>query len=189
MNTSGLIALANGMRAYFAANSVAATVAAVGLTQRSRVINQGVGGGSRVVLMAGAIDASGALKSYAGGRLGKPKLTHTNPRPLALWERVSTISIWGVDLAKPQDEQAQLEATESLFEWVIRAAHNAVDPDTGDPVGLANIVWGDVMWTYPPGENAFGREMLVTFTHSAVLFDQKIDTTTPHGAVARNPTS
>lgn len=184
---SSLIALANGARAFFVAHSVSAVVTPVGQKQRFRVINQGPGGGSRVVFMPGAVDASGALKSYDGGSLMSPKINRVNPRPLVHWDRINTISVWGVNAASPQDEELQLAATEDLFEWVVRAVHNAVDPGTGSPVGLANVVWGDVMWTTPPMDGAFGKELLVTFRHNAVLFDTPIDTTTPQPSVARNP--
>lgn len=187
MNTSSLIALANGVRAYFVANGITAIVAPVGWRERAKITNQGPGGASRVCFIPGDFDASGAPKASRGGALVSPKHTHLNPRQLLGWDRACTVSVWGVDPAALSDEQAQIAATETLLELTIRAMHSAVDPDTQKNVGLADIRWGEATWTIPPLEQSFGREVLVSFVHRATFFDATIERTTPKPAVARNP--
>lgn len=189
MARSSLIALSDAVRAYFVATNVAANVPACGWKERGKQINQGPGGASRVIFMPGKYTGEpGPPKVLEGGRIGRAqRKTNLNPRELVSWDRVSTVSVWGVDAMRSDDEEAQIEATETLFECTVRAMHNSVDLVTGVPLGAGAIEWGDVFLVAPPTERGFGREMLVTFVHKAVFFDDEIDTAFPSAAVARNP--
>jgi hypothetical protein len=196
-NRSGLLGLARGMRAYFAAQEAVAGIVpsvVVGWTRRSRQDNQGAGGASRVVLIPGLFDATAsAPKSLQAGvidRSGEQNAVNLVPvlRALAWWHQAVTCCVWAVDPARPQEEEGQIAATEDLLELTIQALHNAVDPETGTPAGFANLEsFGEPVWTLPPGEAAFGRELVFPFTLDVPLFDQPIQVAYPSPAVARNP--
>lgn len=185
MHQSGLVVLADAVRVYFDANGVRATVAPVGLRYRSFSMNQGPGGGSRIVFIPGDFSGDAALKPIDEGELGDPlKRLGDNPRELVEWNRTVTISIWGVDASDVSDEQRQIEATENLLELVVRAVHNAVSPNTGYAIGAdrdenGSSTWGKVSRTYPPVENGFGCELLVRLRIKGPLFDAPAQIVTP----------
>lgn len=193
---SGLIALADGMRAYFAQQKVPAVVTPVGWKYRSFVLNQGPGGGSRVCLIPGKIDPSAGTppKVSEAGRFSQPHFGdagsgggYANPRRLANWERVVTLSVWAVDARDLRNDELQFAALEDLVEATYQAMHNAVDPVTGINVGLADVVLEDAVWVLPPAEIAFGRELVAYFRHFGPLFDAGDNVVTPKPAIARNP--
>lgn len=200
MNRSGLIALSDGVRAFFQANSVSASVPPVGWRYRSFQVNQGPGGGSRVCFIPGKIDptAPGVPKvldagqitqprqaGASGPKVGGPGVYAGNPRPLRWWHKVVTVSIWGVDISDPSNDELQLAATEDLFEATIQAMHHAVDPVSGSAVGLADIEITDAQWVLPPVEMAFGRELVLFIVQNGPLFDLPVETTTPQPAIIR----
>lgn len=198
---SGLVALADGMRAYFEAHQVAATIPPVGWRYRTWQINQGPGGGSRVCLIPGKIDptAPGPPKvldagqitqpwlSTPGPRLGGPSTGAGNPRPLRSWHKIVSLCVWGVDTTALDEDEKQLIAVENLFEWAIRAMHNAVDPVSGLNVGLADVELTETIWTKPPVDQAFGQEIVAYFIHHEPVFDVPIDVTTPKPGIERGP--
>lgn len=189
-NRSGLIALADGARAYFEANGVAAVIPPVGLKYRTFQINQGPGGGSRVVFIPGEYDGQLEPKAMRAGELRKPRHNATddiNPRELVWWRKSVTLSIWAVDTTNLASEQAQWAALEDLFESTVQAVHNARDPVSGLPVGLADVVWVNTTLNRTVIENSFGFELLVTLTHSGPLFDLPIEQAFPQPSVARVP--
>lgn len=192
-NTSGILALVRGVREYFDENDVSARVE-VGWTKRFRTDNQGPGGGNRVVFIPGEDAAQpGAPKILKGGVLDRnAPQNHVayNPRMRALaWgHEPLTVCVWALDPERPQDEEAQIEATEDLFELTLQGIHNAVDPRTGSNAGFANIEeWGPMAWTLPPGEQSFGRERTFTFVLLVPYFDKSMEVAFPMGAVTRNP--
>jgi hypothetical protein len=197
MNRSGLLGLVRGVRARFVANGIAAVVD-VGWNKRGRQTNQGPGGASRVVFMPGAMPdpSAGPQKAMRAGRIDRnaPQNHVTldpHLRALAWWHEEITVSVWGVDLSTPgssADEEKQIEATEALLESTMQAIHGAVDPDTGQPAGFASIEdWGESVWTVPPGENAFGREILFGLVLIVPLFDLPELVAYPQAGVTRNP--
>jgi hypothetical protein len=192
-NRSGLLGLKRGLAAFFVAQDISASVR-VGWTARSRQDNQGPGGASRVVLIPGDFDATtGAPRVQRAGRLDRDgPQNHVNLDPqlraLAWWHESVTCSVWGVDVERPKDEEAQIEATELLLEQTIQGLHNAVDPLTNTPAGFANLEdWGEPFWTLPPGEMAYGRELVFGFVLVVPLFDLPIDKGYPVPAVGRDP--
>lgn len=191
MIVDGLVALVAALGDYFTANKVAATVG-FGLKARMAQINQGPGGASRVILIPGKIDPSpGSSKVVDGGPFSQPRHTRDNPRHLAWWHKIITCSVWGVDPTKPRDELAEYAATVDLLEKTYQGLHNAVytDPRDGSKfaVGLADLQLDGSSWVSPPTEVAFGRELVVFFTHNGPIFDRLIDTTTPQPAIVRDP--
>jgi hypothetical protein len=175
--------LVHGMRAYFQVNGIPANVTACGWKQRSQQLNQGPGGAMRIVLYPGR-EPSGS--SGAAGTLTRGHRPSTdNPRALVTWEHQLTMSVWAVDKTDTYNEELQISAVETLLEYAIQAVHNAVDPTTNTPVGLAAIEWGDVRYTLPPIEMRFGQEIMVEFMHKCPLFDQAISKAFPQGSVAR----
>ncbi len=179
-NTNALVGLVNGVRTYFAANGIIASVPPVGWRQRSEQINQSTGGASRVVFVPG--DEQGHAGSLHRGRSNTD-----NPRALLEWDMIATAYIWGVDTTGINDEQKQVEATNTLFENVVRGVHYSVDPNTGTVMGTAQVLWGDVRWNIDNTEQYFGRELIVGLTLKTSLLDPVTSTTTPKAAMIRGP--
>jgi hypothetical protein len=208
---NGLLALRDGVAAYFLAQGVPATVGQVGIKYRYFQVNEGPGGAMRVVFMPGEYDGSDAPRTRRGGTLSPPRKASgqdskrfavpslsdpsgfvpgpstLNPAPLASNTEIATVSVWAVDPLDPQDEESAYIATFDLFELTLEAMHRAVDPDTGVHVGVANLRPGDYLWSTPVGERAFGRELLYSFEHKGLFFFQPIDKATPQPAIHRNP--
>lgn len=196
-----LIALADGMRVYFQQNNVPAVVAPVGWRYRQFNINEGPGGGSRVCLIPGKIDPSspGVPKVIEAGRFGDPQLQGPgprmggpmsgagNPRHLAAFYKIVSLSIWAVDTSDTSNDELQLAALENLLDWTYQAMHNAVDPVTGQAVGLADVELTDAVWTLPPVDRAFGRELVAYFELHTPIFDAPVGVTTAQPAIIRSP--
>ena len=183
---SGLIALADSVRANFSANGVDAEVTRVGLRYRMLWPKR-----SRVCFIPGIFRGEKDPKPTDEGRLTAPEHTKSqSPRELATWERKVTVSVLGVDIAQKDDEQAQIEAVESLLELTIRAMVTASKPNgTGeawlsnpkDPLavkeyglaGQGSIFFDDSTVTriYPPADISYGAELLVSFTQRGPFFD------------------
>jgi hypothetical protein len=190
----GLAALVSGLGDYFVSIGVTAKVG-FGLKARASQLNQGPGGANRVILIPGKIDPSaGPPKVVDAGTFSQPRQTSQNPRPLAWWHKVVTCSIWAVDASTPavlQDELAQYVAAVNLLEATYQGLHNAIYTDPSDRskfnVGLADLQLDASLWVSPPSEQAFGRELVVYFTHNGPIFDRAIDITTPKPAISRDP--
>lgn len=180
---SGFLAAVASIKPFLAANGITANVE-VGWKKRTEQINQGSGGANRVVFTPS--DESGS-----GGALSPPRFpgqrslrdgTNTvvaNNRALLSWERKSLVSVWAVDRTALTSEAAQIEAVETLFEWVVRAVHNA-------PGAFAAVAWSDAAWTVPV-ERSFGLELRASLTFSHPIFDQPRTLVRPTGAVTRAP--
>lgn len=163
----------------------------VGIAARFRTNNTGTHAANRVVFILGDYDGAAEAKPLKVGTLKKPRhnTVEGDPRELAWYPKAITISVWGCDPDRPDDEASQVNATESLLEAVLAACHNATvvvdtetEPPTTMPVGLADLVWGDVVSVLPPWEDAWGRELLVHVEQSGPLWDASFawsTTTTP----------
>ena len=189
INRGGLVALADATRAFLRVAAPGVVVPPIGWKERTKHINQGQGGGSRVCFVPGEFDGSTTPRSLKAGALGRvQRKTTLNPRELLSWQAVSTVCVWGVDTARLDDEEAQIAATLNLAEAVLQGMHNGVDPVTGESVGAAAIEWGETTWVKPPVERGFGLELLITFTHRSVFFDApESQILAAVGAVTRNP--
>ena len=170
VRTVGLTGLANGVRAYLASVGITASVTPVGWRQRDIHINQGPGGANRILFYPGKEPTSG---SGDAGEFTRDSPTRDGARPLAAWKKLITMSVWGVDVANGNVEDAQLAATETLLERAIEAITYAIDPATGTPVGGANILWGAGRWSKPNTNAAFGQEILVEFYQLVVMRAQE----------------
>lgn len=162
---SGLLSIILSVQQFLASNLVTANVE-VGWKRRRRQTNQVAGAANRIVFTPSG-DERGS-----GGNLVRPMMpgyrdtqeTGTTIRPLLDWQRKILISVWAVDESNKQSEAAQIEATETLFEWVVRAVHGAQG-------GFAALTWGEVTWTIPQ-ENAFGLELQASVVLQHPIFDQ-----------------
>jgi hypothetical protein len=165
---SGLIAATAYVASFFAANGITAVVD-VGWRKRDRQINQGPGGANRVVFTPSNDDGDGGSMGpvrFPGNRNVRDAVDSppvATIRSLASWERLVLVSVWGVDSTDQQNESAQIEATETLLEWVVRAVHSA-------PGAFAAASFGKVKWT-PPPERSFGLEARVELTFSQPIYD------------------
>jgi hypothetical protein len=191
-NRDAIVALRDATAAYFVANDVPAVVARVGLKYRTFQVNQGPGGGSRVVFIPGEFDGSLDPKPMKLSELAMPRKNVTdtgNPRELFKRTLNVTLSIWAVDTSKLSDEEAQWCATSDLAELTIQGARNGQDPESGKYPGLANLLPYAEILNRTAIENTFGFELLLQCRLGSVYLDQPSDTTTPQPAIARDPAS
>ncbi len=180
---SGLISAVNSVASFFTASGVTATVE-VGWRRRERQDNQGPGGANRVIFSP-SYDDTGAAGTmvpvrYPGDRTVRDGAGNAKGtiRSLADWERKVLVSVWAIDAANQTSEAAQIEATETLFEWTMRAVHAA-------PGSFANAIFGDIKFT-PPETRPFGLELLAALTFRQPIYDTPRDFYFPSsGAVAR----
>lgn len=186
--------MVRAVSAFFVAQGVTATVD-VGWTKRFRQDNQGPGGANRIVFIPGDFDPTpGTMKPLKYGALtleGAQNQVNNVPRlrTIAWLHALYTCSVWASDPAAPTDERRQIWKTKQLFRWTLQAMQNALDPVTGQPVGGANILdYGPVGWMLPPGEGAFGRELLFVFMLIEPQHDVPIALAYPGTAiVSRSP--
>lgn len=192
---SGLVALVTHVRNYFLLKGIDANVPPLGWKERTKQINQGIGGANRVVFVpSGPNGAAGPLASIRGP--GK-RLHNANSadaftrRGLYNWERQAGVSIWGIDRSNPLDienEEAQIEATELLFERVIEAVHYFVASSEQQFGGYATVEWGEPTWVTPPNERVFGRELLAPLTLKHPMFAEEVGYAYPERVVVtRDP--
>lgn len=176
VNRSGVVAMRKSVAAFFADRKVSANVS-LGWRDRTQQGNQGgPDGANRVVFELGE-DAGKLAAPHGPGDRYDDDVTPTTSRiALANWEQALTVSVWAQDPSAPEDEEAQLEATENLFEWVIRAVHNF------QPV---QAVWGSVKRTVAPTERLFGLEIRAQLTLKHPMFDEAESIVYPTPAVAR----
>ena len=163
---SGLVALYDGVQRYFTAINNGVPVY-LGLKYRD------LWDTSRLVIIDGQFDGSTTHKPMRAGVFSVPwEKKSVNPRELASWPRLLTLSIRGVDISCPDDERAQTEAMDRLIEQTVQGVWNAVSSyGGGRPIGQANIEWGEATWVTPPVQQAYGKELLVQVLHKEVLFD------------------
>lgn len=185
---SGLIAAVRSVRDYFAANSVNALVD-VGWKKRMRQDNQSANGAGRVVFTPSGSDAGDGGKlvqaRFTGPRslrdpsADDPTRVIGSVRSLLEWERRCLVSVWAADVSpgNKEDEEAQIEAVETLTEWTMRAVHSA-------PGAFASVVWGATTWT-PPAERSFGLELRFDLTFRHPMFDTPRMLVFPGGTVSR----
>lgn len=175
----GLAALAGGMQVYLA-NAGSTATCSFGWREREKILNQGPGGASRIVVIPGDPDSGDA------GTFERGHQVSTNPRVLLTWAKLATLSVWGVNAsseANLQNESLQATATENLLELAVQALHNAVDPETGDRLGVAQIRWQSLKWSTRNTNMYFGRELLCPFIQKGPLFDFTYAVTTTATAV------
>jgi len=92
-------------------------------------------------------------------------------RALFNWERICVVSVWAVDTSNVDDEEKQIEATETLFEWVLRAVQRQAQ---------MTAQWGDIIWTPNKAyERAFGRELRASLVFKHPMFDVPTETVYP----------
>lgn len=176
---SGLIHLRNEVARYFEENDVPAVVAHVGLKYRSFTLNQNPAmGANRLVFIPGAFSGGTSVAPRAYGSLSRNTRNATsviNPRELAHWDRVATLSIWaGPVPGMAESEEDSLATAEDLLEKTVRAIESA---RVGDTSIAASLEWGSVTINSPPNDSAFGAELLVQFTQRGPLFDRVYETT------------
>lgn len=162
--TSGLTALVNGVRSYFTGAGLTANVS-VGWKEAAKQVNQGTGRANRVVFVPSDLGGRGgtltAVQQPGQRNFGTPTVD-TAVRALQDWERTLLVRVWAVDSTSPNDEEKQIEAVETLFEWTIRAVQS---------FAKNNGRWGAVEWLAAPIERQFGRELQAELVYRHPLFD------------------
>lgn len=170
---SGLRYLRDGVAKAFAEAGAPVVVAPVGLKYRGFGLNQGPSGGNRIVFIPGEFDGkSGPQQPRRYGtvsRQGRNACSVQNPREIASWERVFTVSIWAGPIPGAGNDEGQSgEQAELLLELFIRALHTVATPE-GVPV-IASLLFGDLTLVAPPTDNSFGAELLLTMTQVTPIF-------------------
>jgi hypothetical protein len=176
---SAIVVLVASTAAWFASQGVAAHVGAAGWKERFKQNNQGPGGANRVCFIPG--DPT----SGRDGKLKRGRQTSTNPRTLLEWDRTITISVWACDISNRNDEGKQIAAVEALLERVIQAVQRAYDPETGQVVGAANVVWDGVTWNVANTDMGFGKEVLVPITLKVPFLDVSYDVAFPEPVITK----
>ena len=172
--TSGLVEVTRRVRTYLETHGVSAKVS-LGWKERARQSNQGAGTANRVVIIPSDAQGKGGTINQIKSPGPRPLKDETGTvvghvRGLREWERQLSVAVWAADPARPNDDEATIEATEALFEWVVRAFHSA---------NYTHIEWGSVTWTTAPNETSYGREMVVDVTLSHPIFDLPTETARP----------
>jgi hypothetical protein len=144
--------------AYYASISfVPPFVGTTGWKQREQQLNVSPQGANRMLFIPGT------LAGGDEGALENPRRTAGNPRSLARWARVLTVSLWSVDKTDPQNEELQIEASDNLLEAAMQALVHVAHDDvifskvSRDPAASKNL--------------PFGREVLLEFVHREHLLD------------------
>jgi hypothetical protein len=176
---SGLLALSNGVRDYFAAQDLDVLVGPVGRRTRENWIDQAPSGAAnRVLFMQPKGDR---------GRIIRGHQTF-NPDSIAYWERPVVVSMWGADPSQPDDEEAQIEAAENLFELTMQAIRRAVDPLTKRAINLSNLEFGNLREVDDQKDNYVGVELQLSIVLKGPIFDVTLETTAPKASMLRPPT-
>lgn len=141
---SGLVALKDGVASYFRQANLDVEVR-IGFTETTKQTNESPSGANRVVIVPCDDDGkSGEITQPSRG--GARDLVDGNNvrvatvKPHRDWAQLLIVRVWAVDSQKPDDEDAQLEATITLLEQTVRAFHSALGVDN-HALGLASIVW------------------------------------------------
>ncbi len=158
---SGLVALVSSVRSYFEARNILTGVS-LGWKEAAKQLNQGSGRANRVVFIPSDPSGKGGVISAAQQPGARHFGTDTTARALYTWERFVVVSIWAADTEAPNDEEAQIEAVETLFEETMRAVH---------AFAHNNARWGDVSWLASPLERQLGRELRASLVFKHPMFD------------------
>lgn len=173
---SGLVQLVTDVRAFFAANDLDDVGVHLGWRKRDASgITHGDDVANRVVFVPSALAGKGG-KIAAPHQPGERNADEFSTRTLRTWERAITVCVWAVDSTDPDDEEKQISAVETLFEWTVRAVHASA---------YANAVWGDAEWTAPDAEHIYGRELVVGLTLKHPIFDVPKVRVFPEGEFVR----
>jgi len=175
---SGFLAAVGTVQTFLTSRGVDVSVS-TGWKENPQRINKTLSGANRVVFVP-------SRKSGDGGEIEPARFVGdrniynaldarvATVRSLRNWRRAATVHVWAVDNAAPDDEAAQLEATEALFEWVVRAVHNA-------PGAFGAVAFGRTEWTKPV-QRSFGLELQVEFTFSQPIYDVPRNVVIPDAA-------
>lgn len=155
----------------------------LGWRERARQDNQTAGRADRIVFTPSADDGrSGQIAAVRGPGLREIRtpegVLEGKVRGLYTWEQLMTCSVWAAPPpgCSRDDEEAQIGATEDLFEWALQAVYHS---------GLAAVQPGEAGWTVSPVHTAFGKEMRFTFTLRQDVFDKPRDVRFPGHSVPR----
>lgn len=174
-NTSSLLALANGVRAFFAVVNPAVVVTMTGWKQRFQQLNQGKPGANRVAFIPGEPNG-------ADGEIVRGRQTSSNPRTLFDQERIVYVSVWAVDTTDTANDELQIAAVDNLLEQTLQGLQRAVDPATKTLVGQANLRPPFQMrWTVDNQDMTFGREVLIRVPLLSTFLDIPNNVVFPQG--------
>ena len=184
---SGLVQAVSYVQTFLTSKGLTAKCE-LGWKRRDRQLNQGSPLGANRVLFIPS-DSGGKGGTIVPARFPGPRNVRDpgaadavvgSIRSLHDWQRRVTVSVWGVDAENRTDEAKQIEATETLLEWVVRAVHSA-------PGAFAEAAFGEVTWSEPP-DRSFGLELIVGLTFKQPLFDEPRELVFPDAArVSRAP--
>ncbi len=172
---SGLVALVSSVRSYFEARNIVTNVS-LGWKEPAKQLNQGSGRANRVVFIPSDPSGKGGALGAAHQPGARSFGGDTTVRALCTWERNLVVSVWAIDADAPNDEEAQIEAVETLFELTIRAVHD---------FAKVNAQWGDTSWVASTSERQFGRELRAGLTFKHPMFDSPTGVAYPTPAITQ----
>ncbi len=168
---SGVIALARAIRAFFDARALNVVVGVVGKGQRARRDNQAPGGAGRVLLVTDEADGGEVVRGYK----------RFNPRAGLQQNEKIKLCIWAADPTNRNNEEAQIEASEQLRDYVFEAIEKATDPATGIAIG-AGILKTPIAMRRAATQNQnlyFGLELEYTLTLRTLILQTPLAVATP----------
>jgi hypothetical protein len=153
-------------------------------------INQGPKGGNRIVFLPGDGLKDGREGVFEGPLAAGMKDLAPVPsvganvppgvraRHIVDWRRLSTISVWGVDPARPQNDEASYEQVDLLVEDLTQALQNTI-------AGLYKFE--SAQWNSTVTDTAYGRELRISLSLRSTLFDLPRAVVAPSPIVHRDP--
>lgn len=163
-----------------------------GWREYSKQINQGPGGANRIVFLPGDGTDGGADGEFSGPLNVGPRDLILPPavgvdappglrgRHLFDWRRHATISVWGADPARPQDDAASYEAVDRLVEDLLQGLQGTIP-------GLYKL--GAPSWAKGQLDQLYGRELLLPLQLKATVFDIPSATVAPSPVINRDPST
>ena len=142
----------DSVRAYFVANAIKTNVV-FGFKERTKQINQGVGGGNRIVIIPGRLpngDDGDIVAAVGPGG---------NPRKLWTQEKIVTFSLWaGAPSADSVNEESLSASLDVMQAQIFSALQDAIGN---------NATWRASRFNADPIETRFGLEYLIELSISA----------------------
>lgn len=190
-NRDSLLALADGVRAYFAlqaqrdarANKTPAdvVVGTVGLRERASKLNEAPEGANRILFIEPEDGDMGSFSREGVGQRGLPRVLMQLAMPV-------TLSVWSLDKEAREDEYAQRAAAMALLERTLQAIRRAIDPVTNQSIPFGAIHFGKVRRVRPVSDElSFGCELQVSLTLDTVFYDEETPSVTPGVAIGKPP--
>lgn len=161
-STSALSLLFEDVKAQFTADATNANLV-FGWQERTKRINQGLGGAARVVFEPG--EDKGKAGQYGPSVQNRRPMALRATRSLGTFLESCTVECWAFDASAPGNEQVQYEAARWLHDLTIRAIYRS------PRVGHGSFEIKDPTWITDKKELRFGAAIRFTLIVQAKIAD------------------